>query len=166
MQRLPPRQTAVVVLCYVPAFSTAEVAGMLSVTPTAVKGLLQRGRAGLDRERPVAPHALPQPGSAAEHDLGRRFARAFADDDVDGVVALLTDDAWLAMPPAPHEYHGPNAISAFLRASATSRSGRHFELLPTRANSQLAFMSSLVGEPTGVLVLTLRRNRISTITHF
>ncbi|MGH9106704.1 MAG: RNA polymerase subunit sigma-70 [Acidimicrobiales bacterium] len=166
LQRLPPRQTAAVVLCDVLAFSTAEVASMLSVTPAAVKGLLQRGRIALDRERPAAGTATPRPSSPAEHHLARRFAHAFATDDVAGVVALLTDDAWLAMPPAPHEYHGPDAISAFLRASATSRRGSHFELRATRANNRPAFTSALAGEPTGVLVLTLHRNQISNITHF
>jgi len=86
--------------------------------------------------------------------------------DIDGVVALLTDDAWLAMPPAPHEYQGAAAIAAFLHASAAWRPGRHFDLQPTRANAQPAFACSLAGGPTTVLVLTLRRNRISTITHF
>jgi RNA polymerase sigma-70 factor (TIGR02960 family) len=166
LQRLPPRQTAVVVLCDVLDFSSAEVAGMLSVTPTAIKGLLQRGRATLDQEHPPARRRPTPPDSPTDRDLARRFALAFATDDIDGVITLLTDDAWLAMPPAPHEYHGPVAIATFLHASATSRSGRHFELLPTRANHQPAFACSLAGNPTGVLVLTPYRDQISTIMHF
>jgi RNA polymerase sigma-70 factor (TIGR02960 family) len=166
LQRLPPRQTAAVVLCDVLDFPTAEVAGMLDVTPTAVKGLLQRGRAALDRQSPASPDDAPEPGSSAERDLARRFADAFSADDIDAVVALLTDDAWLAMPPAPHQYQGPAAIAAFLHASAAWRPGRHFDLLPTRANAQPAFACTLAGGSTTVLVLTLRRNRISTITHF
>ena len=166
LQRLPPRQTAAVVLHDVLDFSSAEVAAMLSVTSTTVKGLLQRGRAGLDRECPPATREPRQPCSPAERDLARRFADAFASDDVDAIVALLTDDSWLAMPPAPHEYHRPSAIAAFLHASATSRSGCHFELLPTQTNHQPAFVSSLSGETTGALVLTIRRGQISKITHF
>lgn len=166
LQRLPPRQTAAVVLSDVLDFSTLEVASALSVTPTVVKGLLQRGRAALDRERPAATRHAPEPGSRTERDLARRFADAFATDDIDRVVALLTDDAWLAMPPAPHEYHRPGAIAAFLRASAGSRAGRRFELRPTRTNTQPAFASFLAGQATGVLVLTLGRDRISAVTHF
>lgn len=63
-------------------------------------------------------HAAACPGSHSERALARRFAEALTTDDIDGVIALLTDDAWLAMPPAPHEYHGPAAIASFLRASA------------------------------------------------
>src|SRR4051794_41115186 len=48
----------------------------------------------------IAEPGRPAVG-AAERDLARRFADALAADDIDGVVALLTDDAWLAMPPSP-----------------------------------------------------------------
>jgi hypothetical protein len=57
----------------------------------------------------------------------RRFAQSLAVGDIDGVVALLTDDAWLNMPPAPHQYHGPVAIAAFLRASGAWASGHGSE---------------------------------------
>jgi hypothetical protein len=113
----------------------------------------------------------PSPGSPEELDLARRFAEAFAADDVEGVVALLTDDAWLSMPPARHEYHGPAAIGAFLHTSATWRAGREFQLVPTCANTQPAFGCYLPGvddptaEPTGV-VLTLRGDRVAAITRF
>lgn len=53
----------------------------------------------------------------------RRFADAFAADDVQEPVALLTDDAWLAMPPGPHQFYGPAAVAVFLRASAQGRGG-------------------------------------------
>ncbi len=105
LQRLPPRQTAVVVLCDVLDFSTAEAATMLSTSPTTAKGLLQRVRASLAPEV-SGPEPAPGPGSAAERALAQRFSDAFLADDIDAIVALLTDDAWLAMPPAPHEYHG------------------------------------------------------------
>ncbi|PRY38811.1 RNA polymerase subunit sigma-70 [Umezawaea tangerina] len=165
LQRLPPRQAAVLVLRDVLDFSTAEVADLLGTTATAVKGALQRARARLDGQ--VPDHA-PRPGSPGERDLVRRFADAYTADDVEGVVALLTDDAWLAMPPAPHEYRGPAAIAGFLGASAASRAGRRFLLVPTRANTQPAFGCYLAGldQPVGLLVLTVRDDRISAITRF
>lgn len=99
------------------------------------------------------------------------FAEAFSTDDV-GALALLTDDAWLSMPPAPYEYHGVEAIAGFLHASAAGRSGRRLGLLPTRANGQPAFACYL-GQPndaaahtSGLIVLTLPGNRIATITRF
>ncbi len=173
LQRLPPRQTAAVILADVLGFSTAEMADMLESSPTAVKGTLQRGRAGLARQRDCAAH---QPaggrGSAAERDLASRFAAAFSAGDVDGVIALLTDDAWLAMPPASHEYVGSAAIAGFLRTSTEWRGRRRLRLVRTRANGQPAFGCYLSRQdeptthPTGVLVLTMSGDRISTITRF
>jgi RNA polymerase sigma-70 factor (ECF subfamily) len=152
-QRLPPRQTAAVVLVDVLGFSTAEAAAMLDARPTAIKGLLQRARTALGPP--------PDPPHPDEQALAERFARAFAADDIDGVVALLTDDAWLAMPPAPHVYDGREAIGAFLRASAAHR-GRRFELTPVRLNDQPAFELSYGGR----IVLTTRADGICGLTRF
>ncbi|MHB1510019.1 MAG: RNA polymerase subunit sigma-70 [Acidimicrobiales bacterium] len=192
LQRVPPRQTAVVVLCDVLDFSLAEVATMLETTPTAVKGLLQRARASLGRRHLSGAYPVPEPGSPAEADLAQRFADAFSADDVGAVVALLTDDAWLAMPPAPHEYHGTAAIAEFLRASAAGRPGRRLRLVSTRANGQPAFACYLEKsddpgsdpepdaepdaepdpepepepEPSGLVLLTLAGDGIAGITRF
>ncbi|HEX4216131.1 MAG TPA: RNA polymerase subunit sigma-70 [Candidatus Dormibacteraeota bacterium] len=170
LQRLPPRQTAVLVLCEVLDFPLAEAAGMLDATPAAAKGLLQRARASLDYEVGSPPPA--RPASAVERELAGRFAAALSADDVEGVLALLTDDAWLAMPPAPHEYVGAAAIASFLRASAEGRAGRRLSLVPTRANGEpafLCFVEAGAGEavqPSGVVVLRLRGDRIGGITRF
>ncbi|QGN34584.1 RNA polymerase subunit sigma-70 [Microlunatus sp. Gsoil 973] len=162
LQRLPPRQTAAVLLVDVLGFEATEAARMLDIGPTALKGLMQRARAGLPAEPgPVGPVA------ARESRLASRFADAFAADDVDAVVALLTDDAWLAMPPAPQQYVGGTAVAAFLRASASGRGGR-LTLLPTAANLQPAFGCYLAAAPAGVVVLTIdpEPGRISAITRF
>jgi RNA polymerase sigma-70 factor (ECF subfamily) len=171
LQRLPPRQAAVLVLGDVLGYPPAEVAGMLDTTPTAVKGALQRARAALGRYRDTAAEPPPAPGSARERDLVRRFAEAFVADDVDTLVGLLTDDAWLAMPPAPHEYHGGPAIAAFLRASAAWRTGQGLRarLTPTRANGQPALDCHFTGagdRPGGLFVLTLAGDRLRGITRF
>jgi RNA polymerase sigma-70 factor (TIGR02960 family) len=160
LQRLPPRQAATLVLRDVLGYSTEDVAGMLDTTTTAVKGALQRARATLAVEQPS------RPGSAEERNLGERFAQAFSGYDVEALVDLLTDDAWLAMPPAPHEYHGVPAIVSFLRASGAGRGGHRLTLLPTRANTQVAYGCYLAGEPAGLMVLTLRGDRIRGLTRF
>jgi len=113
---------------------------MLDTSPTAVKGVLQRGRSALARQHTGTSHeSAVGGGSVTEHDLASRFSAAFTAGDVDSVVALLTDDAWLAMPPAPHEYVGGAAIASFLRASTEWRERRRLRLVPTRANRQPAF---------------------------
>jgi RNA polymerase sigma-70 factor (TIGR02960 family) len=172
LQHLPPRQAATLVLRDVLGFSTAEVAVMLNASETAVKGAVQRARAALGQQGPARDRNRGRPGLAQEREVSRRFADAFVADDIDGIVALLTDDAWLAMPPAPHQYRGAAAIAGFLHASATWRSGRRFRLVATRANTQpaygcyLADPNSPLAHPAGLIVLTLNGDRISALTRF
>jgi RNA polymerase sigma-70 factor (ECF subfamily) len=99
------------------------------------------------------------------------FSRAFEAGDVDAIVAMLTDDAWLTMPPLPLEYQGLDAVRNFLDTVAL-RDGRRQVLIPTRANGQPAF-GYYLGDPRtpilhahGVLVLTLTGDRISALTRF
>ena len=140
VQHLPPRQRAVLVLRDVLGFRSSEVADMLESSEASVNSALQRARAtmesrlpGPDRERAALPR------SARERDIATRFATAFAGDDIDGVVALLTDDAWFTMPPVTLEYQGHEAIAGFLRDINTWRGPRRYRLIPTRANGQPAF---------------------------
>jgi RNA polymerase sigma-70 factor (TIGR02960 family) len=170
LQRMPPRQAAAVLLRDVIGFGTDEVAAMLQTSQTAVKGALQRGRAALENSR--SDGRLPAPRSAEERDLARRFADAYVAADLDGILTVLTDDAWLSMPPAPHQYHGVDAIRSFLQASFEFRGERKAYLLPGRANSQPAFASYMTdrdestASPAGLLVLTPTDERIAAITRF
>jgi RNA polymerase sigma-70 factor (ECF subfamily) len=172
LQRMPPRQAATLVLRDVLGYSGAEVATMLGTTETAVKGALQRARAALDASRAAGRPPPPPSGSPDEQQLVRRFADAFTAADIDRLVALLTDDAWLTMPPAPHEYHGIPAIAGFFRTSMAYHANRRVDLMPTRANNQPAFGAYVAepggdpAEPAGLIVLTLAGNRISAITRF
>jgi RNA polymerase sigma-70 factor (TIGR02960 family) len=168
LQRLPPRQTATLVLRDVLGFATDEVAEMLGTSPVAVKGALQRARAALGEHQ----ERVPRPGSAEEQALARRFADAYAAADIDGLIALLTDDAWLSMPPAPHQYHGVAAIRAFLQASFGYRGERRVYLVPARANLQPALASYFgrtgraASAPAGLFVLTMAGPQIQAVTRF
>jgi RNA polymerase sigma-70 factor (TIGR02960 family) len=170
LQRMPPRQAATVLLRDVLGFGTDEVAAMLKTSQTAVKGTLQRGRAALEKSWSDAEH--PSPRSAAESDLAQRFADAYVAADIDRVLNLLTDDAWLSMPPAPHQYHGRAAVRSFLQASFAFREDREVYLLPGRANDQPAFASYLsdqeesIARPAGLFVLTLAADHIHAMTRF
>ena len=66
---------------------------------------LKRARAGLRQGLPSAA-TPPTPGSPAEQVLVDRFVRAYQSGDVDGLVALLTEDVTISMPPVPLEYQG------------------------------------------------------------
>jgi RNA polymerase sigma-70 factor (TIGR02960 family) len=172
LQRLPPRQRVVLALRDVLGFRAAEVADMLDTSEAAVKGALQRARAGLESRLPAGDRErAPLPRSQRERELVGRFADAVESGDVDGVVSLLTEDAWLTMPPQPFEYQGHAAIAGFLDDRAALR-GRPLRVVPTRANGQPAFACYLpdaetaVARPYGLIVLTLEGDRISAITWF
>jgi RNA polymerase sigma-70 factor (TIGR02960 family) len=172
LQHLPPRQRVVLVLRDVLGFRGAEVADMLETSEAGVKGALQRARATLETRLPAPDRErAPLPRSGPERELVSRFADAVESGDVDGVVSLLTDDAWLTMPPQPFEYQGHAAIAGFLHDRAALR-GVPLRLLPTRANGQPAFgcylpdADAATARPYGLMVLTLEGDRISAITWF
>jgi RNA polymerase sigma-70 factor (TIGR02960 family) len=172
LQLLPPRQRAVLILRDVLGFRAAEVAGMLDTTQESVTSALKRARATLARQpAPSADHqAPPPPGSAHEQELAARLTRAFESSDVQGVVCLLTHDAWVRMPPLPMEYQGREAAARFYAWAFDD--GRRFRLIPTRANGQPAFGLYLrdphaaIAHANGLLVLTLAGPQISAITRF
>ena len=103
--------------------------------------LLRRARAAFESRLPATGRERAAPDSALERELVGRFAETVENGDIEGMVALLTDDAWLTMPPLPHAYQGAT-IGAFLRG-AEERRGAPMRLVPTRANTQPAFGSYL-----------------------
>ena len=171
LHRLPPRQRAVLVLRDVLGFSATDVAAMLDTSPTSVNSALIRARATIEERGPRTHVRAPLPRSAQEHELLARFADAFERGDVEPIVALLAEDAWLTMPPEPHEYQGREAIKQ-LYAHAFARRDNPHRLISTRANSQPAFGQYVkdphtdVGRARALLVLTLEGDRISHITRF
>jgi len=166
LQHLPPRQRAVLVLRDVLGYRAAEVAGMLGVTEPSVNSLLRRARTAFESRLPAAGRErAPLPGSKAERDVVGRFADALEAGDVDGVVALIADDAWLTMPPVPLEYRGRRAVAVLLR-NREDRRGAPLRLVPTRANTQPAFGCYLDHEPRGLLVLTLEGEHVSAMAWF
>jgi len=172
LQRLPPRQRAVLVLRDVLWFRAAEVAETLAISEPSVTSALHRARSALDAGGAEPREEAPLPDSPRERALVGRFADAFESGDVDGVVALLTGDAWLTMPPEPLEYQGPAAIAGFLRTVPAGGHTEQFRLVPTRANGQPAFGCYLrdpraaIAHAYGLMVLTLDGDRIAAITGF
>ena len=164
LQQLTERQRAALVLRDVLGFRNEEVAAMLDVTPQSVKGALQRARATLDERMPKLERA-PLPESPAERALIARFSDAIESGDSARVVALLTDEARLTMPPLPLVYIGHHPIAEFLDDRTRVR-GAPLQLRPTRANGQPAFGTYLHSRAWGVLVLTLSGEQIAELTFF
>src|SRR5689334_18202237 len=110
---------------------------MLDSSEASVNSALQRARETMARRLPgPGRERAPLPRSARERDVATRFAAAFSGDDIDAVVALLTDDAWFTMPPVTLEFQGREAIAGFLRDIRSWRGPRRYRLVPTRANGQ------------------------------
>jgi RNA polymerase sigma-70 factor (TIGR02960 family) len=173
LQVLPARQRAVLILCEVLGYHPGEVANMLDSTVASVNSALQRARSSLQSHLSAASgrEPPPVPGSPSERGLVTRFVRAYEAGDVDGLVALLTEDVRVSMPPMPFEYAGLDVVARFY-ASIFGEGRWAYDLVPTvRANGQLAF-GAYVRAPTGtrhgagLLVLTLAGDRICALTRF
>ena len=171
LQVLPARQRAVLILREVLGYHANEVADMLDSTVESVNSALKRARAGLQRRLPPSGEREPPPapGSPAEQTLVSKFVRAYESGDLDALVALLTDDVCISMPPIPLEYQGRDVVARLF--ASIFRSGRRVDLVPTRANGQPAFGAYLrastgIRHGTGLFVLTLTGNRICAATRF
>jgi RNA polymerase sigma-70 factor (TIGR02960 family) len=171
LQILPARQRAVLILREVLGYHASEVADLLDSTVDSVNSALKRARASLQRSQPPRGErkAPPAPDSPAEQALVAQFVRAYESGDVDSLVALLTADVFVSMPPIPLEYEGRDAVARLF--ASLFRSGRRVDLVPTRANGQPAFGAYLrastgIRPGTGLFVLTLTGDRICAATRF
>ena len=171
LQVLPPRQVAVLILRDVLGYHASEVAGMLDWTVESVTSTLKRARASLQRRPPPAAGREPPPavGSPSEDALVAKFTSAWESVDLDALVALLTDDVFVSMPPMPFEYESRDVVARF--CASLFGAGRRFDLVPTRANGQPAFGAYLraaagISHGTGLYVLTLTGDRICAMTRF
>jgi RNA polymerase sigma-70 factor (ECF subfamily) len=172
LQHLPPRERCTLVLCDVLGFCSTDVASILDTTEASAKSALQRARAILQAHLPAAGQERAQlPQSRRERDVVGQFATAVESGDIDGIVAVLADDALLTMPPEPYEYQGGAAIARFFDDRA-GRSGANVKLVPTRANWQPAFGCYLpdahtaIAHAYGLMVLVVTGEHISAITWF
>jgi RNA polymerase sigma-70 factor (ECF subfamily) len=148
LQYLPPRQRAVLILRDVLDFSANETAEVLEITVSSANSALHRARVTLTQRYP-GPELEPS-ASLANDERARwlldHFVQAWENADVDGLVALLKEDAMLAMPPSPSWYRGRESIRLFVAATVFAQGGmfggeasNRWQLRPTRANSRPAF---------------------------
>jgi RNA polymerase sigma-70 factor (ECF subfamily) len=144
---------------------------MLDSTAESVNSALKRARATLQcRQSPTAEREpAPAPDSTSEQALVAEFVRAYESGDLDALVALLTDDVFISMPPIPLEYQGRDVVARLF--ASIFGSGRRVDLVPTRANGQPAFGAYLrastgIRHGAGLFVLTLTGDRICAFTRF
>ena len=171
LQILPSRQLAVLVLRDVLGFHASEVADMLDSTVESVNSALKRARTTLRSqwETTVGDDAPSGTDAASEDAVVAKFVAAWESADLDALVALLTDDVFVSMPPMPFEYQGRDVVARF--CASIFGSGRRFDLVPTRANGQPAFGAYLrdpngISHGVGLYVLTLAAGRICAMTRF
>lgn len=165
IQLLPPKQRAVLILRDVLGWRAKEVADVLGDSVGAVTSALQRARNGLERGR----RPVPAPRDR-ERALVRRLMAAWEAVDIDGLVALLTEDAVMTMPPERMLVAGAVAIGEFF--ASVPHEGRldEIRLVETAANRQPALAAYSRGgdgkhRPYGLMVLQVD-NRISGIVGF
>jgi RNA polymerase sigma-70 factor (ECF subfamily) len=169
LQLLPPRQRAVLVLSNVLGYRSREIATMLDATEQSVTSLLKRARATLQKHWEPDPEGAP--GAEVQPAVVARLITALEQGDTDSVVAVLTDDVWLRMPPLPMEYQGRDLAGRFF-ATVAFRPGRQFHAFPTAANRQPALAiyehdpHSEALRANGLFVLTFAGDRIRAITRF
>jgi RNA polymerase sigma-70 factor (ECF subfamily) len=174
IQLLTPRQRAVLILRDVLDFTAKEAADMMGVSVASVTSALQRARGTLKQERGHGrlETRSTELSSAAERSLVRRFVEAWQGVDIEGLVAILTDDAVLTMPPFPMRYVGREPIKEFFTRVPAGGELDRFRLVTTRANGQPAVAAYLFDPESGthraygIMVLSLDGEAVHEITGF
>ncbi len=136
LQKLPPRQRAVLLLREVLRWSAAEVAELLGTSVASVNSALQRARATLDAAGATESETL-EPTDPVQRDLLARYLDAFTRYDIDALVALLREDATMCMPPYPMWLSGPEQVHAWMTGPGAQCEGSR--VAPVNANGMPAF---------------------------
>jgi RNA polymerase sigma-70 factor (ECF subfamily) len=167
IQDLPGRQRAVLIFRDVLGWTAPEVAEVLGATVASVNSALQRARGTIQQQ---LPEATAPAKDRAELALVNRYAAAFERADMDGLVALLREDATLRMPPQPSVSGGLQIAQFFLEAVAHGDLTR-IRHTPTRANGRAAVTIELRADggtwvPQGIGVLEIDEGQIIGIDAF
>lgn len=172
LQLLPPLQRAALILREVLGFSAREVAATLETTEASVNSALQRARKTVEERLPDRSQqaTIRDLGDDGVREVVRKYVDAWDREDIDAVVAMLTEDAAFSMPPLASWYLGPD-LPGFLAVGPLAGEWR-WRHLPTQASGQpaLGFYAWDEAErthlPFALNVLTLRDRRISDVTAF
>jgi RNA polymerase sigma-70 factor (ECF subfamily) len=168
-QELPGRRRAVLIFRDVLGWTAPEVAELLESTVASVNSALQRARATIEQHLPASARSAAGAG-AVERELLARYVAAFEHDDIDGLVALLHEDAMLRMPPQP-SLVGALEIARFLHEAVARGNLRRIRHSPVWANGRPTVTIHLQGEggewiPHGISLLKIEDGRIVGIDAF
>jgi RNA polymerase sigma-70 factor (ECF subfamily) len=167
IQKLPGRQRAVLIFRDVLGWTGPEVADVLESTVASVNSALQRARATIEQYLPETTRPAADP---AERELLDRYVAAFEHADMDGLVALLREDATLRMPPQP-SLSGAVRIARFFLDTVARGDLSRIRHRPTWANGRPAVTAELLNDdgtlaPQGISVLHIEDRRIVGIEAF
>jgi RNA polymerase sigma-70 factor (ECF subfamily) len=180
LQGLPARQRAVLILKDVLDWPASEVAEMTGLTTSAVNSALHRARVTLSKnyhQQGMEKAARSQPDPQTQ-ELLDQYVKAWERADVDGLVALLKEEAVFSMPPSPSWYSGRAAIRKFVAATVFADHGMfpgiatgRWRLLPTHANQRPAYAIYQKNEAGGyqafgVHVIEVQAEGISEVVSF
>lgn len=169
LQRLPPRQRAVLIFRDVLAWQASEVAETLETTTDAVNSALRRARAELARQTP-SEDVLSEPDEPVRRALVDRYADAFAKADLPALKDLLTQDVRWEMPPIPTWFEGREDVLRLLAAKLLPGPD-HRLIVRTSANGQPA-LACYRRDPDGachahsVQVLTVGEHGVRAVMAF
>ena len=174
LQVLPPRQRAVLLLRDVLGWSARETAVVLDQSVAATNSSLHRARAALRTTHHRTGRdavAATAPDEPVTRRLLDAYVRAWAADDVDGLLETMREDVRLAMPPTTTWFDGLSTVDAALREQIFGplRPPAGYAVRATTANGQPAVVFAAADAPRtplGVQVLEIEGDRIVGITVF
>ena len=181
LQLLPARQRAVLILKDVMDWPAKEIAELLDTTTSSVNSALHRARVTLSKNYHGRKAQASTPDNTDEQTrkILEKYMHAWQTADVNGLVALLRNDATLSMPPSPSWYAGRESIGTFAGNTVFANNGMMFpgtatgrwKLLPVQANGQSGAavyqrMENGEYQPFGIHVLTCEKGQISHVSCF
>jgi RNA polymerase sigma-70 factor (ECF subfamily) len=176
VQHLPPRQRAVLILRDVLGWPAKETAAALETTVASANSALQRARETMRRHLPdrrLDWSASTEALTEDERATLQRYMDAHAQNDIEGLTALLREDLHFAMPPQPGTWTGRDmVVQAWLDGGFGTPPWDDWRCVLTWANRQPAIAAYLRRPEDGryhvfaLDVLRLVDGQVAEITSF
>jgi RNA polymerase sigma-70 factor, ECF subfamily len=164
LERLTPIERAVFLLREVFEYEYSEIAAVLAQSEVNCRQILRRARQHVSALRPrfEAPERK-------QHDLLERFLQAVETGDMDGLVALLSNDVVLHSDgggkaiAVPNLVHGADNVARGILGSLRRLVPKTLVRRIAEVNGEPGVVNYLDGKPHSVLTLDAVRGRVRTI---